>query len=90
MSDDNERLSTRVTITYGDYHYRVEMNNFGAFTNRQADEAAVRSFIYKGLSEFHKRDNDTIHEVAKLKSNLWDLASDRPDLITELVQRGLI
>jgi hypothetical protein len=79
-----------MTMSYGDYHYRMQIENFGEFVNTDREEYAVRLYVLKALREFHMRDSERDAEVSKMRIKLWEFARDNPDVVPELERRKIL
>jgi hypothetical protein len=78
---------TRIRLSYGDLHYEVR---FLEGELREHAKMRIVSYMYKALSDFHKDHNTRSTLSAETRSFLYELAADRPDLIPDLRERGLI
>jgi len=81
-----------VTISYGDRHYRVRVDDDMGMDHHWRDRVGnlVMSNIYRALVDFHSHDQNTNSEIASLKMKLYELASERPDIVEYMREKNIV
>ena len=77
-------------LSFGDYHYEVMFSSPEPGGVRVADELFVASHVHKALVSFHEKYHEQSKTIAEMKRDMYTLAADRPDLVHELKDRGLL
>ena len=75
-----------VTISYGDRHYSVALP---VVPHREHIEFTILAMMQRALGAFHGSTGQAATH-AELRNKLYTLASQRPDLVPELIERGII
>ena len=79
--------SNQMRISYGDMHYEVRFYNG---QGRRYAEMHLTSHVFKALNSFHESYHEQRQGYAELRQKVYALAADRPDLVNDLKERGLI
>jgi hypothetical protein len=82
-------MGDKVTrISHGDHHYEIRHYDSDGFAYHE--DMKIVYHMYKALNSFHDSAYKQSKSIAELRMKLYELAGDRPDLIHELTDRGLI